>query len=114
MSAGGLRHEPRESERELIQTETLVVEMRDGAGRALSGQSRNMSLSGIFVDTGDVPAIGTEVQLFIGAMSSSAALRVTAQVVHATPGVGFGAKFLDDTDEARDFVSAFLRKFRRA
>src|SRR5690349_4052768 len=107
----GPRHVPREFERELIQTETLVVEVREGGGRAVSGQSRNMSLTGIFVDTKDVPAVGAEVQLFIGSVSSSSALRVMAKVVHTTPGSGFGARFLDDTDEARDYVASFLTRF---
>jgi len=107
------RHVPREFERELIHTETLVVEMREGGGRALSGVSRNMSLNGIFVETKDVPEVGSEVQLFIGSMSSSSALRVAAHVVHATPGTGFGAHFLDDTEESREYVSSFLNRFRK-
>ncbi len=112
MGDGSVRRIPREFERELIATETLVVETRDGAGRAVSGQSRNMSLSGIFVETREPPEVGAEVQLFIGAVSSAAALRVMARVVHAGTD-GFGARFLDDTAEARDFVSTFLARFRK-
>src|SRR5579859_272436 len=103
------RKVPREFERELVQTETLVVEMRESGGRAVSGQSRNLSLNGIFVETRETVDVGSEVQLFIGSMSSSSALRVVAKVVHVTPGEGFGAQFLDDTDEAREYVAAFIR-----
>jgi hypothetical protein len=111
---GDERKIPREFERELIQTETLVVEMRESAGgHALSGQSRNMSMSGIFVDVAEPPPTGTEVQLFIGSLSSSSALRATAQVIHVEPGVGFGARFLDDTAEAREYVASFLNRFRK-
>jgi Tfp pilus assembly protein PilZ len=107
------RRIPREFERELVQTETLVVEMRDEGGKALSGQSRNLSLNGIFVETREPVTVGAEVQLFIGSMSSSSALRVVATVVHVVPGEGFGAHFLDDTDEARDYVAAFIKRFRK-
>jgi len=114
MSDHPARHIPREFERELVQTETLVVEMREaGGGRALSGQSRNISLNGIFVEAKEAPPVGTEVQLFIGSMVSSSALRVTATVVHIAPGEGFGARFLDDTEEARDYVAAFIKRFRK-
>ena len=107
------RRIPREYERELVQTETLVVELRAPSGNAISAQSRNLSLNGIFVETNEVVEVGEEVQLFIGAMSSASALRVAAKVVHVVPGEGFGARFLDESTEARDCVAAFLARFRR-
>ncbi len=107
------RRIPRELERELVQTETLIVEMRDSGGHSLSGQSKNLSLTGIFVEAKESPAVGSEVQLFIGSMASSSALRVTATVVHVEPD-GFGAKFVDDTEEARGYVAAILVRFRKA
>jgi hypothetical protein len=39
---------------------------------------------------------------------------VYAHVVHVEPGVGFGARFLDDNDEARDVVAQFIQRFRKA
>jgi hypothetical protein len=107
------RRIPREFERELVHTETLVVEMREQAGRALSGQSRNISLTGIFVEAREPLEVGTEVQLFIGSLSSASALRAMAKVVHVVPGEGFGAHFIDESTEAREFVAAFIKRFRK-
>ncbi len=112
MSDHPARRIPREFERELVQTETLVVEMRDAGGHAMSGQSKNLSLTGIFVEAKGSPPVGSEVQLFIGSMASSSALRVTATVVHVAED-GFGARFVDDTEEARGYVGAFITRFRR-
>jgi|SRR5579883_2946515 len=102
---------PRDFERELVQTETLVVELHDGGGRALTAHSRNLSLSGIFVETPEPIDVGVEVQLFVGNSGNSSALRVFARVIHVAPGVGFGARFLDDSEEGRGHVAAFLERF---
>ncbi len=104
---------PREFTRELVQTETLVVELRDTGGRAIAGISRNLSATGIFVETAEAPPAGTEVQMFIGSASSPSALRVTAQVVHVEETSGFGARFLDASEEARECVSGFMNRFRK-
>jgi hypothetical protein len=102
----------RDFEREMVRTEALVVELRGSGGRAISGESRNLSLGGIFVETPESIEVGAEVQLFVGSMRSTSALRVFARVVHVVPGVGFGARFLDDTEEGRGYVAAFLDRFR--
>ena len=103
----------RQFERELVRTETLVVEGRIPDGRALTGYSRNLSLSGIFVETETPVTEGTEVQLFIGSYHSPLALRVVAPVVRSNPGIGFGGRFVDATDDGRNHVAAFLRRFRQ-
>lgn len=100
-------------EREFIQTEALVVELRSSGGRAVAGRSRNLSLTGIFVETEDQVEAGAEVQLFIGSPADAAALRVQARVVHIHPGVGFGAQFLDDNDEARAWVASFIQRVQK-
>ena len=100
-------------ERELIQTEALVVELRSEGGRAVSGRSRNLSLTGIFVETSEPIEAGAEVQLFVGSPTGAAALRVLARVVHIHPGIGFGAQFLDEDDEARAFVASFIERVQK-
>ncbi|MSP62387.1 MAG: PilZ domain-containing protein [Myxococcales bacterium] len=100
-------------DRELLQTETLVVELRESGGRAIQARSRNLSVNGIYVDTPEPPEVGTEVQLFVGSMVNAAALRVVATVVHVEPGVGFGARFLDDDEVAHEFVATFLKRVQK-
>ena len=96
-----------------MRTETLIVESHPEGVRTVLGTSRNLSKSGIFVESTAVVKIGDEVQLFVGSMRSSAALRAVAKVVHVEPGVGFGAHFTDDDDESRDCVSAFITRFQK-
>jgi PilZ domain-containing protein len=100
-------------QRELIQTEALVVELREPGGRGVSGRSRNLSLNGIFVETEEQVNIGEELQLFVGSPAGAAALRVMARVVHIHPGVGFGAQFLDDNSESREYVAAFIQRVKK-
>ena len=103
----------RDFSRELVRTETLIVESHPAGVRTVLGTSRNLSKSGIFVESEAVMKIGDEVQLFVGSMRSSAALRAVAKVVHVEPGVGFGAHFIDDDDESRECVAAFIGRFQR-
>jgi PilZ domain-containing protein len=104
----------REFQRELVQTETLVIEMRQSGGRSLAGRSRNLSLAGIYVETAESIDVGAEVQLFVGSTSSPAALRVIAEVVHVEPGSGFGARFLDDSAESRECITTFLARVSKS
>lgn len=101
----------REFERHLVETETLIVELRDGQGRSSSGRTRNMSPGGAYVETDEPPPLGAEVQLFIGSARAAAALRTAATVVHVDAGQGFGAKFLDVDEESRDYVATFIKRF---
>lgn len=103
----------REFVREMVRTETLIVESHPEGARTVLGTSRNLSKSGIFVESTAQVKIGDEVQLFVGSMRSAAALRVVARVVHVEPGVGFGAHFVDEDEESRDCVSAFITRFKR-
>jgi hypothetical protein len=103
----------RDFERELVRTETLIVESHPEGMRTILGTSRNLSKSGIFVESTATIAVGEEVQLFVGSMRSAAALRVLARVVHVEPGVGFGARFVDEDDESHDCVGAFITRFKR-
>lgn len=104
---------PRVFDRELVHTEALVVELRVPGGVGHMGHSWNLSLSGIFVEIAEVPAVGSDVQLFVGSAKTPLALRAMARVVHVTPGLGFGARFLDDTPEARAHVANFIKRFRQ-
>jgi hypothetical protein len=103
----------RDFERELVRTETLIVESHPEGMRTVLGTSRNLSKSGIFVESSADVKIGDEVQLFIGSMRSAAALRAVAKVMHIEPGVGFGARFIDEDDESRECVAAFITRFKR-
>lgn len=104
----------RDFERELVRTETLIVESHPEGMRTVLGTSRNLSKSGIFVESKADVKIGDEVQLFVGSMRSAAALRVVARVMHVDPGVGFGARFVDEDDESRECVAAFIGRFKKA
>jgi hypothetical protein len=103
----------RDFERELVRTETLIVESHPDGVRTVLGTSRNLSRSGIFVESSAKVAVGDEVQLFVGSMRSAAALRAVARVMHVDPGVGFGARFVDEDDESRECVAAFLARFKK-
>jgi hypothetical protein len=103
----------REFERELVRTETLIVESHPAGMRTVLGTSRNVSRSGIFVESTAELKIGDEVQLFVGSMRSAAALRAVARVVHVEPGVGFGAHFIDEDAESRHCVAAFIERFKK-
>jgi hypothetical protein len=103
----------RDFERELVRTETLIVESHPEGVRTVLGTSRNLSKSGIFVESSAELKIGDEVQLFVGSMRSAAALRAVAKVVHVEPGVGFGARFTDEDEESRECVAAFIHRFKK-
>jgi hypothetical protein len=109
--AGGAAR--REFERTLVVTETLIVESHPEGMRTVLGTSRNMSRSGIYVESATPLKIGDEVQLFVGSMRTAAALRAVARVVHVDPGVGFGAHFVDEDEESRDCVAAFIHRFKK-
>jgi hypothetical protein len=104
----------REFDRQLVRTETMIVELHPDGARTQVGTTRDISLNGVFVESQVTLAVGTEVQLFVGSLRTAAALRVYARVVHIEPGVGFGARFLDDNEEARDVVAQFIQRFRKA
>ena len=72
------------------------------------------SVPGIFVESAATVKIGDEVQLFVGSMRSSAALRTVARVMHVEPGVGFGARFVDEDEESRSCVANFIDRFRKS
>ncbi len=103
----------RDFEREMVRTETLIVESHPEGVRTVLGTSRNLSRSGIFVESSATVKVGDEVQLFVGSMRSAAALRVVARVVHVDAGVGFGAHFVDEDDESRGCVASFIERFKK-
>ena len=103
----------RDFEREMVRTETLIVESHPEGIRTVIGTSRNLSKSGIFVESNAKLQVGDEEQLFVGSMRSSAALRTVARVMHVEPGVGFGARFIDEDEESRGCVSSFIDRFKK-
>lgn len=103
----------RDFEREMVRTETLIVESHPEGARTVLGTCRNLSRSGIFVESSAELKIGDEVQLFVGSMRSAAALRAVARIVHLEPGVGFGARFIDEDEESRQCVATFINRFKK-
>jgi hypothetical protein len=95
--------------REAIAVEVVAID-RETAGLALVGRSRNLSMSGIFVETRESPAVGTELQIYLGLEKVRAGLRAVGRVVHVAPGVGFGAKFLDESLDGRTFMQRFMQR----
>ena len=101
----------REFERELIQTEALVVEVREEGGRSVSGKTRNISVGGTFIETSERLTVGTQLQIFVGSARSSLALRAMGEVMHVTP-EGFGLRFIDVDEQSRQYVQSFINHFR--
>jgi hypothetical protein len=96
--------------RTLVRTETLEVEVLLADGKKILGQSRDVSLSGIFVQTTEPPPPGTELHLLVSSLSGTAALRILSRIVHSEPGVGFGARFVAPAEEARGYLVALISK----
>jgi hypothetical protein len=73
--------------------------------------TRNISTSGVFVES-DLPvSVGEQIRLLISDDKVAKILRVSAVVVHVLAGVGFGAKFvIHGGDRARDSVDTFVRR----
>ena len=102
----------REFERQPVHTEALIVVAHEsGTGASILGKTRNLSAGGGFIETSDPPALGVEVQLFIGSASAAAALRAFGIVVHVEPGIGFGVQFLDADDASRKDIATFIDRF---
>jgi hypothetical protein len=54
---------------------------------------------------------GDELELHVGSVTGSSSLRLKARVVHASPS-GFGAQFLEPSDEARAYLRTLIKRLR--
>ncbi len=97
----------REFDRESMRTEALVVRVSGQGGKSVLGESRDVSLKGMFVESSDQLAIGDEVKLFIADERTGTVLRIEAQVVQHRDG-GFGVAFVDASEAARRQIRAFI------
>ena len=97
--------------RALVRTEKLRIGIKTADGRAGDGRSRNISQIGVSVDWKQPLAVGDELELSIGSLTGSSALQLKAKVVHASPS-GFGAQFLEPSDEARAYLRTLIRRLR--
>jgi hypothetical protein len=95
-----------------VRAETLVLEARSPAEQRPQ-KTRDISLSGIFVETAQPYTVGQMVKLLISDPTRSKVLRVSAAVVHVRDGVGFGARFVITTDRGRETVEAFIHHLRK-
>jgi hypothetical protein len=97
--------------RALVRTERLRVEIRTADGKSGDGRSRNISQTGVSVDWKTPLQVGDELELHIGSLTGTSALRLKAKVVHASAS-GFGAHFVEPSDEARSYLRSLIRRLR--
>jgi hypothetical protein len=90
--------ETRGVERLPLKLEAMVCV--DDAPAVLSS-TRNVSRAGLFIDSRRTLAVGERVQIFLHDRRSAQIFRVNACVTHATPGVGFGVRFLTNTGQSQ-------------
>ncbi len=97
----------REFDRESMRTEALVVRVSGQDGKSVLGESRDVSLKGMFVESSEQLAVGDEVRLFIADERTGTVLRIEAKVVQQRDG-GFGVAFVDGSEAARRQIRAFI------
>jgi len=99
--------------------ETLSFHLGDNASPTFwTGLARNISSGGLFVNTFNIPAMGSKVDVRFKLPGAAAALNLKATVVWTRDEkvaqdpnhVGFGARFLDLTKEAEVALNLYLKK----
>jgi hypothetical protein len=66
----------------------------------------DISLTGCYVDTRLMPELGEELEFFVTTDQDPIKVRGTVATVH--PGIGFGFKFAELTDETRERITALI------
>lgn len=84
--------------RTLVDSETLV------------GYTRDISTGGVFVETENPAAKGTEVNLRFKLSSEAPILGTRATVVYSMPGEGMGLRFVELVPEVRKAIEEFVRE----
>lgn len=88
---------------------SLVTQMRTIVdGETLVGYTRDISTGGVFVETEEPLAKGSEVQLRFRLTPDSPILEVRAAVAYSLPGQGMGLRFLDLPSELRQAIETFV------
>ena len=93
-----------------VHAETLVL----GGAQHNVSFTRDISTTGVFIETRGEFAPGAELNLLIGDARRSKVLRVSAEVVRAQPGVGFGARFVLHSAGSDDRVREFVERLATA
>jgi uncharacterized protein (TIGR02266 family) len=102
---------PPGQDRRLHRRVSLVTQIRTVVdGKTLVGYSRDISSGGVFVETENPAAKGSEVTLRFKLRETSAILEVRALVVYALAGEGMGLKFLDPPPEVRRVLEQFVNE----
>jgi hypothetical protein len=87
-------------DRKTILARTLVA---DGE-RSIHSVTRDISRTGVFVETSAPVEVGDRIRLFIEDKRGAQVLWVVSRIVRVSHGVGFAAEFMiDDPDARRDF-----------
>jgi hypothetical protein len=77
---------------------------------AFSARSRDISVSGVFLETPAPVQVGEEVDLMLGGRNNRA-LRAAARVVRVSAD-GFGARFLPESGEEQAVLTQFVDSLR--
>jgi len=99
---------PTGADRRTAKRVSLVTQIRTGAGgETLVGYSKDVSTGGLFVETEDPPAKGTEVTIRFRLSEDSPIQEVQAAVAYRMTGEGMGLRFLNPTPELLKAIEAF-------
>jgi hypothetical protein len=78
----------------------------------LLSTTRNVSRQGVYVETQRPLPVGEAIQIFLQEPGRGQVFRLSAEVVHAEKGVGFGARFV--TRRGQDQIDLFVASLRDA
>ena len=81
---------------------------QDGIFSPTGGHIRNISTSGLFVETMQGFSIGSVVNLRFSLGQSKELISCSAIVRNVQPGAGFGVEFLDLSVESRSHIAMFV------
>jgi hypothetical protein len=81
---------------------------QDGIFSQTSGHIRNISTSGVFVETAQSFASGNVVNLRFSLGRPQDLISCSAIVRNVQPGRGFGVEFLDLSTESRGYIAMFV------
>jgi uncharacterized protein (TIGR02266 family) len=102
---------PPEDDRRAHRRVSLVTQIRTVVdGKTVVGYSRDISGGGVFIETEDPAAKGTEVTLRFKLQEDSSILEVRAVVAYSLAGEGMGLKFIDPPAHVRQGIEAFVNE----
>ena len=100
---------------ERVERKTLKAETLVGIGnQSVISIARNISRSGVFVESEASVKVGDRIKLFIEDKASSTILWVIGEIVRVQAGIGFGARFAIDDPAVREDFARSVRAQRSA